>query len=475
MSQLNAEQSAQSKPQILIVSSSSASDEMFDTLTRKLSGQGRLDIQHCKTWDEAEKVLQSEPVAVCLMNITLTPADRNRIGTLFSQARHHRDATQFILKCEAEHSELQSVTQNPQVTVLPASADSEHLLMAIEFAIQQFHLKQHLNQIQRQLCNWVFRDLVGSSPVMQQLRERILELSRSQDHLVIFGEPGSGVSLCALAVHSLDRDSSQECLSVDCRIFTAELFKHELTSAIPGLGTPLRIFHEPESQNIKTHEIRPVTLILDHLEEASLSLQDEIISVLNQSDSSIRMIACTHADLRTLAQAGQFRDGLIHRLGNTSLEVPSLRERKDDLQSLTTHLLQTISASLGTQPPQLTSDALHCLQKYNWPGNVRELHYVLKNICSSAQSDPLTQEDILLWLHSPDESSSLDTRYDFSLKSMERKLIESTFARCRGNREQTAKSLKIGLRTLSGKLREYGYPPRGGPGSNVRPHSRKAA
>jgi len=109
------------------------------------------------------------------------------------------------------------------------------------------------------------------------------------------------------------------------------------------------------------------------------------------------------------------------------------------------------------------------LLQHDWPGNVRELKNVIERTCSIEKGNKLTAEMIRPWIVE-NETEELSVSVGLTLREMERKLIESTFERFGGNREKTAKSLQIGLRTLSGKLREYGYPPRGGPGSN-----RKAA
>ena len=124
-----------------------------------------------------------------------------------------------------------------------------------------------------------------------------------------------------------------------------------------------------------------------------------------------------------------------------------------------------------------TPNDLIALKKYDWPGNVRELQNVVERACTVEVGGMITAEDLRAWLQNDSPEEANVESAGMTLREMERKLIESTFARCNGNRERTAQILKIGLRTLSGKLREYGYPPRGGPGSNLRIHvsERKAA
>jgi DNA-binding NtrC family response regulator len=135
----------------------------------------------------------------------------------------------------------------------------------------------------------------------------------------------------------------------------------------------------------------------------------------------------------------------------------------DDLPVLAEHFLQQCSVKEGQPIRRVSEEALHRLLTYSWPGNARELENVIARCCSLTNAPVISAEEIEPWLEQTDESTELP---GLTLREMERKLIEATFNRFGGNRELTAKALKIGIRTLSGKLREYGYPPRGGPGSN---------
>jgi len=178
-------------------------------------------------------------------------------------------------------------------------------------------------------------------------------------------------------------------------------------------------------------------------------------------------MASTHVDLAIEAQEGRFPVALYECLTACSIQVPPLRERLQDIGLLTEHILNHLAVVEGKAVKRLSVEALKTLRSHNWPGNLRELENVIERACSLDETTLLTAETIAPWIAQtleaePQEASSL------SLREMERKLIETTFTRCQGNREQTARLLKIGIRTLSGKLREYGYPPRGGPGSNRR-------
>ncbi len=159
--------------------------------------------------------------------------------------------------------------------------------------------------------------------------------------------------------------------------------------------------------------------------------------------------------------------GLYECLTACSIHVPPVRERLQDIGLLTEHILNHLAVVEGKPVKRLSVEVLKTLRSHDWPGNLRELENVIERACSLDETSLLTVETIAPWIARTLQAEPLEPS-GLSLREMERKLIETTFARCQGNREHTARLLKIGIRTLSGKLREYGYPPRGGPGSNRR-------
>tara|TARA_B100001939_G_scaffold203444_1_gene174894 strand:- start:335 stop:1039 length:705 start_codon:yes stop_codon:yes gene_type:complete len=229
------------------------------------------------------------------------------------------------------------------------------------------------------------------------------------------------------------------------------------------------------------------SILLDNVETVALPFQKRLAlllekratSILNGTTESpnIRFIAATHCDLNRLAMEGRFRDDLLQHLSGITLQSPPLRVRQNDIPLLVEHFIGEISLKEGRPPRSVATEALQLLENHPWPGNVRELQNVIERACTIEVGGAIGAESIRPWLQNDSAEEGNVEGVGMTLREMERKLIESTFARCNGNRERTAQILKIGLRTLSGKLREYGYPPRGRPGSNLKIHTaeRKAA
>ncbi len=349
-----------------------------------------------------------------------------------------------------------------------------------EPAARQSQLLAENQRLKQQLFHRTLREMVGNSGAMQRLRAQVQSAADEEGSVLIRGEPGTGTHLVAHGIHDFSRYAFRSFVRFDCRLLAAECLERELFG--PGrLNSGLA--------NIRSAGPSPSTeigtLFLDHVDAIALPLQKKLTRFVeerrleNPATSEkrplgVRLLAASHADLPGRIRRGLFRDDLFRRLRTIEITTPTLRERPGDISLLTEHFLNRLVVREGKPVRRVSLDALRLLESHDWPGNVRELQNVIERACSLDFGSRLTAEMIRPWLagKAADDAAEMP---GMTLKEMERKLIETTFARCEGNRERTAQTLKIGLRTLSGKLREYGYPPRGGPGSNLKIAPPKAA
>ena len=214
------------------------------------------------------------------------------------------------------------------------------------------------------------------------------------------------------------------------------------------------------------------TILLDEITEIGLHLQAKLLRVLQEhtfervGDSQsvpldARVVAATNRDLHTEVQAGHFREDLYFRLAVLPLAAPPLRARGGDVIQLAEHFLSQAAARTG-RPCGLTDGACEVLLAHAWPGNVRELQNIITRACVLAPEDRIDADLIRPWLTSTTETNHGNSRLPegVSLAEMERQMIIATLERFGGHRQKTADALGIGVRTLSGKLRSYGYAPR---------------
>jgi DNA-binding NtrC family response regulator len=311
--------------------------------------------------------------------------------------------------------------------------------------------------------------MIGSSPVMQALRERIAQIAPTPETVLITGESGTGKELVARAVHAQSDRREAPLVSLNCPVLSAHLMESEL------FGHEKGAFTGADAPRTGRFEMaHGGSILLDEVTEIDLNLQAKLLRVLQERSfervgssrtiaADVRVLATTNRNLEAEVAAGRFREDLYFRLAVVPLAVPSLRERREDLPELTEHFFARCAARLGKDPCRLEPAAEQLLLDYHWPGNVREL----ENICTRASvlstGGQVTADELRRWLAADPSRDGKPSRHvpvGLSLEEMERKLIEATLDHFGGHRARTAEALGIGVRTLSGKLRQYGYAPR---------------
>jgi len=312
--------------------------------------------------------------------------------------------------------------------------------------------------------------MIGSSPAMQALRTRILQIGPTTETVLITGESGTGKELVARAIHAASHRHGTPMVSLNCpalssHLMESELFGHE-KGAFTGADAPRTGRFEAANGG---------TILLDEVTEIDLGLQAKLLRVLQEKSFErvgscktthvdVRVLATTNRDLRGEVSAGRFREDLYFRLAVLPLAVPPLRQRREDVPELAAYFFQRSAQRLQREPCSLELAAAQMLIDYHWPGNVRELENIVTRACVLTTTGSVTADELRRWLiSSPGENSEGPEEgvpVGISLEEMERRLIEATLEHFGGHRARTAKALGIGIRTLSGKLRQYGYAPR---------------
>ena len=413
--------------------------------------------------------LSLRPFDVCLVDATW---DAAAVADLSQQIQSSHRSTQVVRLSETAEEITDSGSEPVEVVSLVSPPAVVRRLL--RSALQKAKLQSENRSLKRQLQARVLNEIVGQTEAASDLRESV-RAAADQDCCVLFyGEAGTGNQQAARVAHLAGRRSLRPFLVIDCPVHSTESLEREL------LGEPAGPADSAEAEEPgRLSSAAGGTIFLRNVETLPLAAQKKLASILARKSYScpvtgktrpldVRVMASTHIDLATAAQEGNFPVALYECLSACTIHVPPLRDRLQDIGLLTEHVLNHLAVVEGKPVKRLSVEALKALRSHDWPGNLRELENVIERACSLDESPLLTADAIAPWIaktaagDEPHEPSAL------SLREMERKLIETTFARCQGNREQTAKLLKIGIRTLSGKLREYGYPPRGGPGSNRR-------
>ncbi len=315
--------------------------------------------------------------------------------------------------------------------------------------------------------------MIGSSQPMQQLRRRIQQVAATDETVLITGENGTGKELIARAVHAFSTRNAREMVSLNCPVLSASLMESELFGH--GRGS----FTGAEAPRVGRFELADGgTILLDEITEVELPLQAKLLRVIQErtfervgeSHSQrvdVRVLATTNRNLREEVSNGNFREDLYFRLAVVELSSPPLRDRRDDIPQLVEHFQAAAASRIGGDTPSFTSGAMELLAAYRWPGNVRELENIVTRASVFGGGDTVDADDVRPWLIGlSDEaaearhSGGTSLQVGVSLEQMERQMIEATLERFNGHRQKTADALGIGVRTLSGKLRDYGLAPR---------------
>jgi DNA-binding NtrC family response regulator len=308
--------------------------------------------------------------------------------------------------------------------------------------------------------------MVGDSAVMSALRARIAQVAPTNETVLVIGESGTGKEVVARTIHAQSPRADRPLISLNCPALSAhlmesELFGHE-RGAFTGADTPRTGRFELADGG---------TILLDEVTEIDLPLQAKLLRVLQERSFErvgssktmtvdARVIATSNRNLKQEVSAGRFREDLYYRLEVVPLIVPPLRERSDDIPALVNYFLKRAAGRLKREPCTLANSALELLLGYDWPGNVRELENLITRASVLNTGSPITSDDLCQWIGETTQKSSGNVAVGLTVEEMERQLIEATLAKYQGHRAKTAEALGIGLRTLSGKLKAYGYAPR---------------
>ena len=247
-----------------------------------------------------------------------------------------------------------------------------------------------------------FEHLIGDSPEMKRLYQRIMQVAPTDSTILITGESGTGKELVARAIHAHSTRRSQPFVAIDCTslaesLLESELFGHVKGSFTGATQTKSGLFEIAEGG----------TLMLDEIGNISLTTQAKLLRVLQERvitpiggtkpiPINIRLVAATNTNLQEMVKQGLFREDLVFRLNIIPIDLPALRERKGDLMLLASQFLKRFAEENGKEIRGFSPDVIELLEQYHFPGNVRELENLIERAVVLSQSDLLKRQDLEL-------------------------------------------------------------------------------
>ena len=309
--------------------------------------------------------------------------------------------------------------------------------------------------------------LLGDSPPMRILRSQIAKLARSQAPVYIIGESGSGKELVARLIHEQGPRAEKPFVPVNCGAIPSDLMESEFFGHRKGSFTGA---HEDKPGLFQAAQNG--TLFLDEVADLPLAMQDKLLRAIQEKSIrsvggqqeqvvDVRILCATHKDLNVEVAAGRFRQDLYYRLNVIELRVPSLRERREDIDQLAAIVLQRLANNSGLPAAKLDAQALDTLKNYRFPGNVRELENMLERAYTLCENDEIHASDLRLAESArPQENdgpnlADIDNLEDY-LEGIERKLILQALEETRWNRTAAAQRLSLSFRSMRYRLKKLG-------------------
>ena len=299
----------------------------------------------------------------------------------------------------------------------------------------------------------------GKSPAMQRLLTMIKKVAVTDANVLFSGENGTGKELIAKMIHRYSPRAAETLISVDMGAVTETLFESELFGHVKGAFTDAKA-----DRSGKFEAADGGSLFLDEIGNLSYPLQAKLLSALqtrhitrvgsNKSISvDIRLISATNKNLFKSVKKGEFREDLLYRINTIHLEVPPLRERREDIPQLADFFLRRLARKYGKSDLKLGEKTLCKLESYAWPGNVRELEHAIEKAVILSDNQELQPNDF--YMRTPDETSFVVE--SFTLEEMEKILIEKALRKYDNNISAVAAELGISRPTLYSKIRKYEF------------------
>ncbi len=348
---------------------------------------------------------------------------------------------------------------------------TETIFAVIEKAQKEIQLQKEYIYLKEKATEDI--QIIGESPQIQDLKEKIRKVAKTNAWVMILGENGTGKELVAKSIHYLSDRKDKPFVDINCAAIPDELFEAEL------FGYEKGAFTGAESRKLGKLEIADGgTLFLDEVADMSLSAQAKLLRVLEEKEFTrlggnkkikvdIRVLSATNKNIEEEVKKGNFRQDLAYRLAVVPLHVPPLRERDGDIILLAEYFLQKFATENKVEKPELSEEVKELLLKYSWPGNIRELKNLMERLCIFAGGRVITPDDLPDYIKSNQKKtvSNIENVEDclpIQIKPLkefreeaEKRLIEKAIQQYDHNLKEVAKILHVDLSSLYRKMKQY--------------------
>jgi DNA-binding NtrC family response regulator len=454
---------------ILVIDDEEIMREILETLLTREGYQVRL----ASSGAEGLELARAFPIDLAIVDIMMPGLDG--IATLDELKRIDEDLAVIIITAYASVESAISAMKNGAFDYITKPFKNDEVLVVVRNAMERRRLLTENRALRQNIQERYhkFGNIIGRSQRMRQVFELIIQAAPSRSTILIQGESGTGKELVARAIHANSSRSERPFVTVNSGNLAAELLESTLfghvKGAFPGAVSPKKGLFDLADRG---------TIFFDEIGNVPLETQAKLLRVIQERDFmrlggvdttkvDVRIIAATNADLRRMMEEGRFREDLFYRLHVISIQMPPLRDRKEDVPLLSSHFLSKYGEENRKGDLELTPDAMDVLTAYDWPGNVRELENVIERAVVLASGSRVgielipdhvrTPADFHMpqFVVPPEGISFKDVITDF-----EKRLIESTLEAAGGVQKRAAELLHIKPTTLNEMIKRYDIHPR---------------
>ena len=419
------------------------------------------------------RLLQSKPTALVLLDLQLPDADG--LQMLEQIKVDHPDTQVIILTAhDSLNNAIESIKRGAYHFISKPYAPEE-LLSLVEKALEKqallretIELRQTAKNLKQRLAQAETRVApVFKSKVMRQIDDLITAMAPSEANVLITGESGVGKEVIANVIHNRSRRAEKPMVKLNCSAFPQAMIEGELFGYMKGAFTGAT-----NDFRGMIAEAEGSTLFLDEISEMPAELQTRFLRVLQEREfrplgstktlkADFRVVAATNRPVHQALVENRLRSDLYYRLNTFQIELPPLRERKEDIPPLVATFLKSFARQLGKAEPAISPEAFQKLLDYGWPGNVRELQNAMEYAVVLARQDQITVKELPTEVQLPiplqktERAARQTSSAARSLSAMERNAILDALAQCHGNKKKAAELLGIQRPTLYNKMRRY--------------------
>jgi DNA-binding NtrC family response regulator len=392
------------------------------------------------------------------------PGGVDGIETMMEIKKIHSDASIIIVTAYATVDTAITAMKEGAQEYIVKPCNPEEISLLVNRIVKIKNLQRENTILRKKLTKqYNFYDIISKNSKMMEIFALVKEIASMKSTVLIQGESGTGKELIARAIHFSGDRAGKPFVGVSCAALTeslleSELFGHEKGSFTGATATKKGKFEIANGG----------TLFLDEIGDISSKLQINLLRVLQerkfyrvggteQIDVDVRIITATNRNLAQAVDEGTFRDDLFYRLNVINIQLPPLRERREDIPLLVNHFVERIAPELGKEAMEVSEGALKILLSYNWPGNVRELENAVERAIVTCKTKMLTEEDFTFLSHSH-EQKPWTIPEQMSLDELTNQAITATLSRTHGNIKEAAAILGIDRSTLYDRLKKYNLP-----------------